>query len=114
MLIKPVNRQFSGKKCRFVHIISLTKSAVYDIIRTISSSGKGGKAMNRAEAILKRAEASLGTTADKAEAHALHNALGEAVTAEILPRWNSCRQAHLANRRACYFSMEFLMGRAVY
>ncbi len=70
--------------------------------------------MNRAEAILKRAEASLGTTADKAEVHALHNALGEAVTAEILPRWNSCRQAHLANRRVCYFSMEFLMGRAVY
>ena len=70
--------------------------------------------MNRAEAILKRAEASLGTTADKAEVHALHNALGEAVTVEILPRWNSCRQAHLANRRVCYFSMEFLMGRAVY
>lgn len=70
--------------------------------------------MNRAETILKRAEASLGMPAAHAEVHALHNALGEAVTAEILPHWNACRQAHLKNRRVCYFSMEFLMGRAVY
>ena len=70
--------------------------------------------MNRAETILKRAEASLGMSAAQAEVHALHNAVGEAVTAEILPHWNACRQAHLKNRRVCYFSMEFLMGRAVY
>lgn len=70
--------------------------------------------MNRAETILKRAEASLGMPAAQAEVHALHNAVGEAVTAEILPHWNACRQAHLKNRRVCYFSMEFLMGRAVY
>ena len=48
------------------------------------------------------------------DAHTLHNALGEAVMQAMLPRWNQCRKAHIANRRACYFSMEFLMGRAVY
>lgn len=32
MLIKPVNTLFDGKKSGFVHIISLTKSAVYAII----------------------------------------------------------------------------------
>jgi len=33
MLIKPVNTLFSGKKNGFVHIISLTKSAVYAILK---------------------------------------------------------------------------------
>lgn len=70
--------------------------------------------MNRAETILSRAESALGQPVAQAEVHALHNALGEAVMTEILPHWNSCRQAHLQNRRVCYFSMEFLMGRAVY
>ncbi len=70
--------------------------------------------MNRAEAILSLAENALGQSAANAEVHALHNALGNAVTADILPHWNACRQTHLANRRVCYFSMEFLMGRAVY
>lgn len=70
--------------------------------------------MNRAETILSRAESALGQPAAQAEVHNLHNALGEAVMTEILPHWNSCRQAHLQNRRVCYFSMEFLMGRAVY
>ena len=70
--------------------------------------------MNRAEAILSLAENALGQSAANAEVHALHNALGNAVTADILPRWNACRQTHFANRRVCYFSMEFLMGRAVY
>ncbi len=70
--------------------------------------------MNRAETILSRAESALGQPAAQAEVHDLHNALGEAVMTEILPHWNSCRQAHLQNRRVCYFSMEFLMGRAVY
>ncbi len=70
--------------------------------------------MNKAEAILNAAEQTLGKPAKDAEVHALHNALGAAVLAEIQPRWQECRQAHLANRRVCYFSMEFLVGRAVY
>ena len=70
--------------------------------------------MNCAEAILRQAESALGQPAAEAEVHALHNALSEAVMNEILPRWNACRREHLANRRVCYFSMEFLVGRAVY
>ena len=70
--------------------------------------------MNRAETILKQAEAKLGVSAAEAEVHTLHNALGEAICREILPQWNACREAHLSTRRVCYFSMEFLMGRAVY
>jgi hypothetical protein len=35
MLINPVNTLFDGKKSGFVHIISLTKSAVYGIIEYI-------------------------------------------------------------------------------
>lgn len=70
--------------------------------------------MTQAEAILKSAESAIGQPAAEAEVHVLHNAIGEAVMSRILPRWNACRRAHLANRRVCYFSMEFLMGRAVY
>lgn len=70
--------------------------------------------MNQAEKILQAAEQKLGVPVAKAEVHALHNALGEAVLSELLPHWNACRQAHLASRRVCYFSMEFLMGRAVF
>ena len=70
--------------------------------------------MNQADAILQKAEQKLGVSAAKAEVHALHNAVGEAVMEDIMPRWNQCRQSHLSGRRVCYFSMEFLMGRAVY
>ena len=35
MLIKPVNTLFDGKKSGFVHIISLTKSAVYGILFSV-------------------------------------------------------------------------------
>ncbi len=44
----------------------------------------------------------------------LHQALGEIVMAAIADRWNKSRHAHEHTRRACYFSMEFLVGRAVY
>ncbi len=70
--------------------------------------------MNQAETILRKAEEALGTPAAKAEVHALHGAVSDAVMQEILPHWNACRKAHLNTRRVCYFSMEFLMGRAVY
>ena len=70
--------------------------------------------MNQAQTILRAAEEAMGVPAAEAEVYALHNAVGEAVCREILPRWTQCRRAHLENRRVCYFSMEFLMGRAVY
>lgn len=44
----------------------------------------------------------------------LHQALGETVMAAIAEDWTKSTKAHEASRRACYFSMEFLVGRAVY
>ncbi len=55
-----------------------------------------------------------GTAADKADAVQLHESISAVVMREIADRWSRSREKHLANRRACYLSMEFLMGRAVY
>lgn len=44
----------------------------------------------------------------------LHMVLGKAVMAEISDRWNNSRKNHSNNRRAYYFSAEFLMGRMIY
>ena len=54
------------------------------------------------------------TTPDKATAPQLHNAISRAVKNAILPQWKKSKAAHLNTRRACYFSMEFLVGRAIY
>lgn len=43
-----------------------------------------------------------------------HQALGETIMEAIAPDWNKSMDAHERSRRACYFSMEFLVGRAVY
>ena len=55
-----------------------------------------------------------GVSAEKATAVQLHESVSSVVMQEIAERWNASREKHLANRRACYLSMEFLMGRAVY
>ncbi|MCQ2416311.1 MAG: glycogen/starch/alpha-glucan phosphorylase [Oscillospiraceae bacterium] len=70
--------------------------------------------MSQADTIFHRAEELLQTSASSADAHQLHNAVSQAVMEQILPHWNQCRASHLASRRVCYFSMEFLVGRAVY
>lgn len=44
----------------------------------------------------------------------IHNALGNAVMEYASENWQKSRNAHLNSRRACYFSMEFLVGRAVF
>lgn len=44
----------------------------------------------------------------------LHQALGETVMQAIADTWTKSQKAHVQTRRACYFSMEFLVGRAVY
>ena len=33
---------------------------------------------------------------------------------QIAPLWKDSKKAHLTTRRACYFSAEFLVGRAIY
>lgn len=50
----------------------------------------------------------------KATPQQLHNALAKTVTELISENWHNSRTEHLEKRRACYFSMEFLVGRAVY
>ncbi len=44
----------------------------------------------------------------------LHLALGKAVMGEIAPNWAKSKAKHDAERRAYYFSAEFLMGRMMY
>lgn len=49
-----------------------------------------------------------------ASAVQLHNALADTLMQLFADNWNESRRKHLSSRRACYFSMEFLVGRAVY
>lgn len=44
----------------------------------------------------------------------LHEALSRAIVSEIEPVWMESMKLHDAQRRACYFSAEFLVGRAIY
>lgn len=44
----------------------------------------------------------------------IHNALGNAVMEYASENWQKSKNAHLNSRRGCYFSMEFLVGRAVF
>lgn len=49
-----------------------------------------------------------------ASAVQLHESISAVVMRDISERWDKSTEAHLSGRRACYLSMEFLMGRAVY
>lgn len=55
-----------------------------------------------------------GTTAEKATPVQLHESISSIVMNEISEKWKKSTEKHLSKRHACYFSMEFLMGRAVY
>lgn len=44
----------------------------------------------------------------------IHNKLGNTVMNYISENWEKSKSAHYYSRRACYFSMEFLVGRAVH
>ena len=44
----------------------------------------------------------------------LHEVLGKAIMGEIADRWTKAKNVHANNRRAYYFSAEFLMGRMMY
>ena len=54
------------------------------------------------------------TAPENATPQQLHDVLSSAVMSEISDSWAKSRAAHLDTRRACYLSMEFLVGRAVY
>lgn len=55
-----------------------------------------------------------GVEAAKATAPQIHDAVSRAVMQGIGDDWAKSKKAHQSGRRACYFSMEFLVGRAVY
>ena len=59
-------------------------------------------------------KAKYNTDAENAKAFQLHEALSAAVMEDISDRWQSSIDKHLSQRRACYLSMEFLVGRAIY
>ncbi len=56
----------------------------------------------------------LGKDISNATPQEIHNALGLTVMEYIKKDWNNSIEKHLSTRRACYLSMEFLVGRAVY
>ena len=68
--------------------------------------------------ILKMTEAHLKLTHDvslrEASAQELHEALGTAVMMTISENWNRCKHARMHQRKAYYFSAEYLIGRLVY
>ncbi len=55
-----------------------------------------------------------GVSAKEASAPQIHDAVSKAVMQDISGNWVKSKKAHLEARRACYFSMEFLQGRAIY
>lgn len=50
----------------------------------------------------------------EASAWQIQSAVGKIIMARITPDANASLHAHTKTRRACYFSMEFLVGRAIY
>ena len=44
----------------------------------------------------------------------LHYVLGKAIMSELADNWQKSQKKHANNRRAYYFSAEFLMGRMMY
>ncbi len=44
----------------------------------------------------------------------LHDAISDEVMSEISDNWKMSQRLHTEGRKACYFSMEFLVGRAIY
>ena len=68
--------------------------------------------------ILKWTEAKLKYTHDvslqEANAQQLHEALGEAVMMAISDNWNHSKRTRMPQRKAYYFSAEYLVGRLVY
>lgn len=53
-------------------------------------------------------------TPKEADIYQIHNAIAKIVMSKLSEDIAKSRDAHNKNRRACYFSAEFLMGRAVY
>lgn len=59
-------------------------------------------------------KSNFGRSIENASPVQLHDSIAKAVMRGIADRWDESKAKHLLGRRACYLSMEFLMGRAVY
>lgn len=66
------------------------------------------------ESIRLRLQQEYRQTLKGAAAWQLHNALAETIMDIIAEDWRKSEEARVRTRRACYFSAEFLVGRAVY
>jgi len=55
-----------------------------------------------------------GKSLNKATARQRYNALCAAIMAQTAPAWEATTEKKQNQKRACYFSAEFLMGRAIY
>ena len=66
------------------------------------------------ETFKKYLEGVLTKPANETSPQELHNVIGDMVMNLMTEQWEDSRNAHRHSRHACYLSMEFLMGRAVY
>lgn len=55
-----------------------------------------------------------GVEPQKATSQQIHSAISKEIMNNISTNWNKSVSAHNSTRRACYFSAEFLVGRAIY
>ena len=66
------------------------------------------------DTFLRYLDASLTKPAAETTPQELHNIIGEMVMNLMTEDWEDSRAAHRNTRHACYFSMEFLMGRSIF
>lgn len=64
--------------------------------------------------LIKDLKTKYGTDIENAESYQLHECISSVVMEYISEDWNNSLENHYSNRRACYLSMEFLVGRAIY
>ena len=59
------------------------------------------------------AAVSFGRTLEELDARESHIAFSKAIMEEVVPLWTATREKQEGKKKACYFSAEFLMGRAL-
>lgn len=87
------------------------------MVASKNTSNSSNEASARKSIWKERAEAYLMneymTTVKKATSKQLYNAVVKAIMADIIPSWKKNNEESTNHKKACYFSAEFLMGRAL-
>lgn len=65
------------------------------------------------ERMIAHANVSFGRAPEELTAKETHIAFSKALMEEVVPMWNDTRKQQEGKKKACYFSAEFLMGRAL-